>query len=255
MPEAGHSPDPAAPASAKNRMLAGAAPAGRQFLVNLKVWAPYFSNRIDRDRLVRFSALDYRVGLKWTAALPKQCWACGAEEPLAATEFKRVLRAYENPLAILAGTAAGGLIGLLILLFAPGIGTLLLLALILAVGLGLLKLKSWDEDVRLAVWSCREHGAELAMPEMCIDDQQLCVFAPTVELAETARASIREKRKRGLKPYEGAVAPPEEESSPARSRRPAAAVAESAPSSYTPPPPAELPPIRLAGEEDDAPAA
>lgn len=255
MPDAGQSPDPAAPPSAKDRMLASAAPAGRQFLVNLKVWAPYFSNRIDRDRLVRFSALDYRVGLKWTTALPKQCWACGAEEPLAATEFKRTLRAYENPLAILVGTAAGGLIGLLILLFAPGMGTLLLLVLILAIGLGLLKLKSWDEDVRLAVWSCREHREELARPEMCIDDQQLCVFAPTLELAEAARTAIREKRKRGLKPYEGAEAPPEEEPAAARTRRPPASAAESGPSSYAPPPPAELPPIRLAGEEDDAPAA
>jgi hypothetical protein len=239
--------------SVNNRALAGAQPAWRQLWLNLKVWAPYLSNRVDRDRMVRFNALDYRIGLKWTTALPKQCWECGAEAPLTATEFKRLLRAYENPLAILAGTAAGVLIVLLILLFAPLTGLVLLL-LVVGIGVGLLKLKSWDEDVRLVIWSCPDHAAELTLPEMCVDDQQLCVFAPTPEIAEAAREAIREKRKRGLKPYEGAEAPPEEQPATARPRRSATAQTATIAPSPSPAAPVELPPIRLAGEEDDASA-
>jgi hypothetical protein len=254
MSQSGNFPDAASPNTANDRMLAQARPAWRQFLVNLKVWAPYFSNRVDRDRVVRFSAIDERVGLKWTAAMPKQCWSCGSEEPLATVEFKRTLRTYENPLAILAGTAGGAGIGLLLLVFAPGIFTFLLLVVIVAIGLMILRLKSWVEDVRLIFWSCPQHAHELEPPEMCIDDQQLCVFSPTLELAQAAREAIRAKRKRGLKPYDEAASPREDEPAPARTRRTPSLPAAPEPPSYERPQPVELPPIRLAGEEDDAPA-
>jgi hypothetical protein len=241
--------EPPSSSGPKDRALAAAAPAWRQFLVNLKVWAPYFSNRVDRERLVRFSAADERVGLKWTVAMPKQCWSCESEEGLVAIEFKRLLRAYENPLSILAGTAAAAGIGLLLLLFSPGIYTLLLLAVVVAVGLAILRLKSWDEDVRLVFWSCPAHVEELRQPDLAIDDQQLCVASPTFELADAARDAIRAKRKRGHKPYEEGGGPADDEPV---TRRPTAASDEPPPSER--PQPVELPPIRLAGEEDEAPS-
>jgi hypothetical protein len=135
---------------------------------------------------------------------------------------------------------------------APGIFTVLLLAAIVAIGLLVLRLKSWEEDVRLVFWSCPEHREELKEPDLAIDDQQLCVMSPTFELADAARIAIRAKRKRGLKPYDTGPETPAEPA-PERSRRAPAAV-EQEPVTYQRPQPVDLPPIRLAGEEDDPPA-
>ena len=227
--------------------------ASRQFLMNLKVWAPYFSNRMDRDRLVRFSALDDRVGLKWTAAMPKQCWSCGQEEGVVVTEFKQSLRAYENPLAILSGMAAGAGIALLLFIFSLSMIPLLLLAVVLGIGMLILRLKSWDEEVRLAFFSCPTHAGELQRPPMAIEDQQLSVLCPTIELAAAAAAQNRAKRKRGMKPYDTDSETQTDPEPATRRSRPAPSAPHEVeqPARIERPQPVELPPIKLAGEEDE----
>jgi hypothetical protein len=242
---------PARP-TAGQRVLASAVPAWRQFLVNMKVWAPYFTNRVERERLVRVSAADERVSLNWKTSMPRQCWSCGSEEALSPTEFQRTVRAYENPLSILAGMLGGGVIGLLLLWYFPGFNTLLLLIVILGLGLALLRLKSWNEQVRLVFWSCAQHREQLAAPDMAIEDQQLCVTSPTFELAEAARAAIRAKRKRGHKSYVEESEAEEEPVHTSSRRRPIEV--DDGPIRYKPPEPVDLPPIRLADDDDDSAA-
>lgn len=221
--------------------------------MNLKVWAPFISNRMDRDRLVRFSALDDRVGLKWTAVMPKQCWSCGQEEGVVVTEFKQTLRAYENPVAILAGVGCGVGLALLLFIFSLSLIPLLLLAAVVGIGMLILRLKSWDEEVRLAFFSCPDHAGELSRPEMAIDDQQLCVLCPTVEIAAAAAAQNRAKRKRGMKPYDTDTETQTDPQPPTRRERPApsAPLEIEQPARVERPQPVELPPIKLAGEEDE----
>ncbi len=239
---------------ASKGLMAAARPGWRQFLVNLRVWAPYFSTRVDRERLVRFSAIDERVGLKWTTILPKQCWSCQAAEKLSPTEFKRPLRAYENPLSVLSGTAAGVMIGLLMLMLAPGLFTFAFLVIVVAIGLAILRLKSWVEEVRVTFWSCPEHKEELREPDIAIEDQQLCVVAPTLELAAAAREAIRERRKNRMRASDHSGDASNDSPRPKRSRNETSGPQEKAPAPVEKPQPVELPPIKLAGEEDEVPA-
>jgi hypothetical protein len=143
------------------------------------------------------------------------------------------------------------LICLLMLVLCGGYLVVLLVPIVVGIGLLILRLKSWEEDVRLVFWSCAQHADELQPPDMAIDDQQLCVVSPTLELAAVAREAIWAKRKRGNRPSDEAAEAPQP-SRPKRSRQ------SSSMASETPAPPqpqpVELPPIKLAGEEDEPPA-
>jgi hypothetical protein len=138
-------------------------------------------------------------------------------------------------------------------MFSPGIG-FLLLVILMAIGLAILRLKSWEEDVRLTFWSCAEHKEDLREPDMAIDDQQLCVVAPTLELAAAARESIREKRKSRMRASDTAGDTRDESPRPKRNRPESTGPPEGQPARAEPAQPVELPPIKLAGEEDETPA-
>jgi hypothetical protein len=135
----------------------------------------------------------------------------------------------------------------------------MVLALIVVAACGLLLLKSWHEVVRLTMFSCPVHVGEMRSPEMAIDDQKLHVFLPTPELAAATVEQIAERRKHHARSRtmaaEGSASqrsfaavepPPSSRSAPAPSE---------APLPFTPRPEAvDLPPIKLAGDED-APSA
>lgn len=220
--------------------------------------------------MARYSAVDERIGLAWQVSLPRQCWQCGKTTNLKVTEHRLTLRAFENPIALFSGAAVGIGIGLLLLVVWPSVSTLLLLVLIAAIAFGLLWLKSWNEDVRLAMFTCSEHAGQAPCPEMAIDDQHLHVFLASSEMAAEAREQIQAKRKsnrpagqsNGESARSGRVAdaapprytPPRPSATSAPAELPAATVPLSPDPARVNSPSAELPPIKLAGEEDEPPA-
>jgi hypothetical protein len=124
---------------------------------------------------------------------------------------------------------------------------------VIVIAAAVVMLKSWREDVRITMFSCREHQSTARCPDMAIDDQKLHVFLPTVELATAAASEIAAKRKdharkRGMGGDESqsersyAAAPPRPAPSPAPSDEPIRLMR---------PEPVDLPPIRLAGDEEE----
>ena len=244
-------------ANAKARLETVVRPALAQLAVNMRIWAPFFSNPFHRSTLVRFSSEDDRVGLSWKVVLPRQCWQCGQKTGLAPMEYEQAIRAFDNPIAIVGGGLAAAFIGLILFLWMPGISTFVVLALIVIAASGLLLLKSWQEVVRLTMFSCPVHVGEMRSPEMAIDDQKLHVFLPTPELAATTADEIAERRKHHARSRtmaaEGSAS---ERSFAAVEPSPRSAPAPSeAPLPFTPRSEAlDLPPIKLAGDEDEPPA-
>jgi hypothetical protein len=235
-------------------------PALARLAVNLKVWAPFLSNPFQRSTLVRFAAEDDRVGLSWNVVLPRQCWHCGQKTGLTPTEYEQTLRAFDNPIAILGGGLAGVIIGLILLLVMPGFVAFVLFVLLIAIAAGVMLLKSWQETVRLTMFSCPAHVAEMRSPEMAIDDQKLHVFLPTAELAAATADEMAERRKQHARSRTMAA----EGSASQRSFEavePAPRARSAAPPSESPIPlppraePIDLPPIKLAGDDDEPPLA
>jgi hypothetical protein len=231
-------------------------PALGQTAINLRVWVPFFTNPFQRSTLVRFASEDERVGLSWKVALPRQCWQCGSTTGLSPVEFEESIRTLDNPVALLGGSIAAISLVLLLFLLMPGVYTFFLLFLVSAIALAVVMLKSWREDVRLTMFTCQDHRATARCPDMAIDDQKLHVFLPTAELASAAAAEIAARRKdharkRGM----GSEEPHSERSYAAPPPR----LAPSPPASEEPirlarPEPVDLPPIKLAGDDDDLPA-
>jgi hypothetical protein len=173
-------------------------------------------------------------------------------------EYEQAIRAFDNPIAIVSGGLAAALIGLVLFLWMPGFSTFVVLVLILAVAAGLLLLKSWQEVVRLTMFSCPVHIGEMRCPEMAIDDQKLHAFLPTPELAAATVDEIAERRKHHARSRPMAA----EGSASQRSfaaTEPMPSSRSAAPPSEAPIPlaprsePVDLPPIKLAGDEDEPP--
>jgi len=227
-----------------------------QSALNLKVWIPALQSKVMKSGQVKYRAREHRAGLTWKLILPSQCWHCGTTEGLSRRDFNLSIRAFDGPLAI-----AGGTFGVAVLLLAVALvfrvwwpfnlGFLLSL-----LGAGLLALKSWREKVKATFWTCAAHAEDLVPPGVVSHDEDLYVFLPTEELASKARAEVVAARRR-----EGKYASEMPVDRPASDGRPPAVAKSPAPSpeessipTRLPGTRTELPPLKLAGEEDGPPA-
>lgn len=242
-------------AAAANRYWQAMRPAVDQSLLNLRVWLPILATPDMKGREVRYGAREHRAGTKWQISLPEQCWQCGKTDGLEKREVSRSVRRFESPLSILSGTF-GVAIALFVLCIVFRSITLFNLAFLLSiVGAVLLFVKSWKERVRMTIWTCPEHAAEFAPPEISPGEDDLHVFVATESLAQAARAEIKAARRRNLPERPVSADATENADKPAVRER----AANRAPSPDEPPPPSrplptrtELPPLKLAGDEDEA---
>ncbi|MGD9647729.1 MAG: hypothetical protein AB7U73_18600 [Pirellulales bacterium] len=220
-------------------------PLVRQAWINLQVWLPFLQNRTERERMVKYHPREHREGTRWAVDLPKQCWQCGATETLWDRELELEVRAFEYPLQVLAGMlGAAGFF--LFLAWAFGSWRMLLFYFLsLLVGGVVLWVKSWPETVKLQMWTCPQHAAEMRSPTMGIEEGELFLFMPSELLAEQARRDLRRARleRDSLLPGAPRSVPPAGGEAGAGSGPPA-----------RPAPPGplfpELPPIKLAGDDE-----
>ncbi|HVX64567.1 MAG TPA: hypothetical protein VHC19_28355 [Pirellulales bacterium] len=217
-----------------------------QAALNLRVWLPVLSTPDMKGRQVKYRARESRVGLKWQLALPKQCWQCGKPDGLERRETNQSLRCFDNPVAIVSGSFGSALLLLLVWVFAPWEWPLKLALLLMIGGSVLLFIKSWKERVRIAIWTCAEHAAELPSCNFAVNEDELHLFVPSESLAETARTQLQAAR-RG----ETAAPTPKAKSEASGS---APSNNQAAPSS-APAPRTELPPLKLDGDAAEAPAS
>lgn len=206
-------------------------------------------NPAERMREVVYHARENREGFAWQVRLPDHCWQCETEEGLWRRELEVDVRGFENAIPIVGGTLGSALFFLLAYsLFGWWMFLLLTLA-TLAIGAGVLYAKSWTETVTVFVSTCPAHADELRMPDVVTHDNELHVFLPTEKLAAAARAQLRAERlgrDRGLpgapRGTESDVEPPENEGPRYRS-----------PYGAAPPRPVDLPPIKLADDDEPEP--
>ncbi|HET6881399.1 MAG TPA: hypothetical protein VFI31_14650 [Pirellulales bacterium] len=215
-------------------------------LLNLRVWLPVLRTPDMKLRQVKYRSSDARSGMTWKVALPKQCYACGKTDDLTLRKFSQEVRVFDAPTTIMGGTIGGVLILLLLGIFFLSLPLLMLSVVIAVMGSALQFVKSWTERVRINLFTCPEHLEDLTPPEVVSYDEDLYVYLPHESLAEPARAELIESRKKGQKqkpPLASDITraspqePPPSETSDAPPPRPMGARAE-------------LPPLRLAGEEE-----
>ncbi len=217
----------------------------------LSVWMPTLANPHERRCLVRYESRDARSSLNWTVVLPRQCWKCAAKEELDPQRFDVSLKVYHQPVMIVS-IAVAFVVMVLIVSSCMGFWLMFLVCAVLsAVVAGLLlKLKSWQEEVRLHIWTCQQHADELVQPDMIVEDESLNIFLPTAELAKAARDDLKERRKQGGRPHERPEAARAKPSAPAGPNRPVQEGPSRTP--YRPSaPPEELPPIKLEGDDEE----
>ncbi|MEZ6071631.1 MAG: hypothetical protein R3C10_15540 [Pirellulales bacterium] len=104
------------------------------------------------------------------------------------------MRSFEYPLHIF-GAGAGAAV--LLLLFALWVSSWFTAGMALATAAataGALWLKSWPEEVRVAVWSCDEHKDELPTVEAVVDDAELHLLLPNRRIAQYARDALKQSR-------------------------------------------------------------
>jgi hypothetical protein len=251
---------PAGPRGRVAGFFARIAPVVRPWLeqsaLNLKVWIPALQSKVMKSGQVKYRAREHRAGMTWKLILPSQCWHCGTTDGLSRRDFNLSIRAFDGPLAI-----AGGTFGVAVLLLAVALvfrvwwpfnlGFLLTI-----LGAGLLALKSWREKVKLTLWTCAAHAEEMAPPGVVSDDEDLYLFLPTEELAAKARAEVIAARRREGK-YASEIPvdrPVSDGRSPASAKSSPTPPEESSLPTRLPGTRTELPPLKLAGE-DDGPAA
>lgn len=239
----------AAPSSAAARIWHDLRPKLHQTWLNLRVWMPVLLNPSERQRQIRYWARESCEGHTWMIALPARCWYCGRTDGLRTREYRTEVRGFEYPLLILA-TAAGAALFLLLFSWVAALLALLLAAVGIAV-------KSWREDVRLVISTCDEHAADLRRPDMVLDQGELFVYSPTHQLAAAAIDELKAARRQaastlgregGGRTLNVAAAssgdpPPLPRSSDGPTGGP-----------YRPrtaPMVPDLPPIKLAGDDDD----
>jgi hypothetical protein len=262
-PDDGHPSSAQERADALRRSAAAASQKSVTFLrprvyqawCNLRVWLPFFDTPNRRARQVRYSPNDGRTGLAWEIALPKQCCQCGKTEQLTSRDFNVPVRAFDYPLHIagVAGLMTGGVLFLAFIAFSflsffILFSLLTFAAFIVAIAGGLLWAKSWDEDVRLRLWACPDHVDQLVAPDMVVNDNDLSVVLPSESLADAANAELKERRRGKYRSGAESAAP-----MPTRSHSggPPPAIPIDAPPVPRRPVVPDLPPIRLAGDDDD----
>lgn len=226
-----------------------AQPLVQQTWVNLRVWIPFFMNPDLRDRRIRYWAREHREGMTWKIALPSQCWHCRGKEMLRSREYDVEVKAFEYALEVVAGTAAAVL---LVWLFALWLGSwkLLVFSLFLAAaGVGIVMVKSWTEQVRLVMWTCRDHADQMRQPELAVNQNELHVFLPTISLAQATQAELEAERRRlaGARPggvHTDDVTFASDATLPMDHPRPR-------PAGPVPPAKPDLPPIKLVGDDEE----
>ncbi len=205
--------------------------------------------------MMRYENRDARKGMQWTVLLPQQCWMCSTEEGLESRRFDEQLKVYHQPVMIISVSIAFVVLIILLTLCFMDIWLIALVCIgIVAGGAWLmLKMKSWYEEVRLHIWSCRQHAGLLEKPDMIVEDEALHIFLPTPEIARAARVDLKERRRSGGRGKDHPADSDESANAPATERpstRPPAAGPPS-PFRYSAPR-EELPPIKLDGDDDDA---
>ncbi|MDA7977837.1 MAG: hypothetical protein MPJ50_03590 [Pirellulales bacterium] len=207
------------------------------------------ANPHERRCLAKYEARDARKGMRWTVVLPRQCWNCGTTEDLTPQRFDAEIKVYHQPVMIVSVTIAFVVLILLttfcLSVWLPGI---LAVGIVIAGAWILLKLKSWQEEARLHVWSCRQHGDMLEQPDMIVEDESLNIFLPTPEICRAAMADLKERRRQGGKRRDQPGAG-QASSAPASPNQPASSDPPRVP--HRPSAPREdLPPIKLVGDDD-----
>jgi hypothetical protein len=218
-------------------------------LLNLRVWYPFFRTPNMKARQVKYRSSDARSGMSWRVGLPQQCYACGATEGLSREKFTQQVRVFEAPTTILGGTIGGAALFLFFGLVFFWFSFLILGVATLVLGSVFQFIKSWTERVTVTMWSCPEHLEEWTPPEIVVYDEDLYVYLPSESLSEAARAELIASRKKDQKlrpPLPSAPEPTEP-----RERVPAADTADTPTPSRSIPVREELPPLKLAGEEED----
>jgi hypothetical protein len=161
----------------------------------LRVWLPGLANPDVRDREVIYVARESRKVSEWQIALPERCWECDATSDLSPTELGGTVRSFEYALHIFVGGLATSLVLALFWLWIQSWFTALLALAALVATFGLLWLKSWQESIRVAVWSCPEHKSPMPELEMVVDDAELHLYLPNRRIAEHARESLKKSRR------------------------------------------------------------
>lgn len=217
-------------------------------LLNLRVWVPALRTPDMKTRQVKYRSSDARSGMTWKVGLPKQCYECGKTNDLTLRKFSQEVRVFDAPTTILFGTLGGVLLLLLMAVVFESLVIFFLSLVIAVMGAAFQFIKSWSERVKVNIFSCPEHLEDLTAPQVVSYDDDLYVFLPHESLAEPARAELAESRKRGQKqrpPLANDLtrkAPPAE-APPAESEAP--------PPSRTIGTRTELPPLKLAGEDEE----
>jgi hypothetical protein len=226
--------------------LARARPLVRQAWQNLKVWIPFFLNPQDRLCQVVYHAREHREGFVWHVRLPRVCWQCGGDGDLWERQVELPRRGFENPLSIVAATLGSAAFFLLLAISFRSLSMFIAGLLALVVGGLVLWAKSWIETVNIEMATCPQHADALCLPGIVVYENELHLFLPNQRLADATRAALKAERlgrdrtlpgvPRGT---ESDVEPP-----PARERY-------QSPYAGRLPQRVELPPIKLAGEEEE----
>jgi hypothetical protein len=217
-----------------------------QTWLNLKVWTPFLLNPIDRARQVVYHAREHREGFTWHIRLPVQCWRCGQQQGLWQREIEVNVRGFEHALSIVGAAGGCALFFWLLAVWSRSLWMFVFGLASVVAGWGLLYVKSWIETVDLHMYTCPDHAGELRLPGLVVHENELHLFLPTDSLSQATRFELRAERlgrDRGLpgvpRGTESDVEPP-----PARERY-------QSPRGPAPPRPVELPPIKLAGEDEE----
>lgn len=217
-------------------------------LLNLRVWAPVLRTPDMKSRQIRYRSSDARSGMTWKIGLPKQCFECGKTSDLTLRKYSQEVRVFDAPTTIIGGTIGGVLLLILIAIVFGSLPMFFVSLVIALMGAAFQFIKSWTERVKVNIFGCSEHLEDLTPPQVAIYDDDLYLFLPHESLVEPARAELTESRKKGQKQR------PPLANDLTRNARPAEAPR---PESEEPPPArtigtrTELPPLKLAGEDEE----
>ena len=165
--------------------------------LNLQVWIPQLLSPDLSRRLVKYWARESRDGTTWIIALPAACYRCGTRDGLNSIRLERRVRGFDSPLGLLYVSGAAALTTLVIGILFHWYGWYLATVFILLLGPALVWSRSWVDDVKLSISTCNEHAADLEFPELVLYERDLCLFAPSEQLAAAARKELDAQRRQG----------------------------------------------------------
>jgi hypothetical protein len=224
-----------------------------RWLLNLRVWIPALRTPDMKGRQVKYRSSDARSGMTWKIAMPRQCYACGKTDDLTLRKFSEEVRVYDSPTAILGTTLAAVMLLLLLAVLRLSFSTFVIAVVVGLMGGAFQFIKSWTERVKINLFSCSEHLEDLTPPEVVGYDDDLYVYLPHESLTEPARTELIESRKKGQKqrpPLANDVTRAAGSGSAASEPVPNE-TAEAAPPMRPIITRQELPPLKLAGDEDE----